>query len=226
MSLGLLVDGAQDAAPLPNDISVIVATFGDRLEWDPLAERAIESVAKQTMTPAEVTRVHAGSLHEARNQGAELATGRWLCFLDADDELDPGYLEAMSLATKEHWHFHMAEEILFQPATLGIVDGVEDDAPVVIPPTKLLECNYLVIGTLVRRDHFLRLGGFHAWPILEDWDFFIRCWLDGVTVVPVAGAVYRVHVRADGRNLQATHNRTYGAIRNRHIPAARALGLL
>lgn len=210
----------------PTDISVVVATYGDIDRWGPMAERAIRSVGRQSRAPADVTRVHGSSLHEARNEGARLANGRWLCFLDADDELDGGYLEAMERATQEHWHFNMAPEFIFQPATLGVVDGKEDDAPVLIPQANLLERNYLVIGTVVRKDPFLRLGGFDDWPILEDWELFIRFFLDGATTVKVPEAVYRVHVNMESRNNQALHNRVYNDIRNRHLAAAQSLGLL
>lgn len=181
-------------------ISVVVGTFGDRRRWDPLAQRALASVANQTIGPADVQRVHADTLHDARNKGAHDATGAWLCFLDADDELDPRYLEAMTTAFRPgDW--------LLQPATLGVVDGIEDEAPVVIPTRKLKVGNYLVIGTLVRRSHFLRAGGFYDWTAWEDWCLWLRCAHIGDGVDQVPDAIYRVHIAPGGRNSTAENDR-------------------
>lgn len=178
-------------APL---ISVVVGTFGDP-EWERLAEQAVFSAWAQTQCPHEVIHIHGATLEEARNQGAERASGEWLVFLDADDELDPGYIRAMSpMAT--------SEKRLLQPATLGVYpDGREDDHPVMIPAKKsIFEGNWMVIGTAIRRDQFLALGGFASLPAWEDWHLWIRAILDGAKPIPVPEAIYRVMVRKNSRN--------------------------
>ena len=78
------------------DATVIVATHGDP-KWITLArERAIPSAEKQGVA---VLHYHGESLSEARNFAASQVDTEWLCFLDADDELAPGYFEAMDKAT-------------------------------------------------------------------------------------------------------------------------------
>jgi glycosyltransferase involved in cell wall biosynthesis len=187
-------------------VSVVVGTYGGQ-QWVQLAEqRALPSVLAQT-APCEVIHVHGPSLHEARNEGAARAGGEWLVFLDADDELDRHYVAAMLDAVDAG-----AGERLFQPATLGVVEGVEDDAPVLLPERPLLEANYLVIGTMVAAAQFSRVGGFGDWSMFEDWDLWIRCWLEGARVQSVPGAVYRVHVMPSSRNRQLSLE-TYHAIR-------------
>lgn len=197
--------------------TIIIPTFGDLAVWDPLADRAELSAQSQTVS-AEVLRVHGETLADARNEGARRAMGDWLVFLDADDELDPGYVEAMLSGSAA----------LRQPATLGIVDGVEDDAPVVIPRKPLLEANWLPIGTMVSRELFLRVGGFLDEPMLEDWALWLRCWLEGATIESIPDAVYRVHVRPASRNSGERPDavRIYNEIRQRYLPVAQARGLV
>jgi glycosyltransferase involved in cell wall biosynthesis len=198
-------------------ITVCIGTFGDEQVWSALAhDRAMVSVDRQTLRPDNLIWSHGPDLHSARNDAASRARTEWLCFLDADDELDPHYLEAMTQAITE---LDMADWLL-QPATLGVhPDGHEDADAVLIPPKPLLDGNFLVIGTLVRRAQFERLGGFCDFPLYEDWDLWLRCFLDGASVHQVPGAIYRVHVNATGRNSadRALQVRIYQQIRNRHL---------
>ena len=60
----------------------------------------------------------------------------------------------------------------------------------------------MVIGTLVKRENFLQLGGFRELPMYEDWDLWIRCIANGSTPNPVPRAVYHVFVNCNSRNHQ------------------------
>ena len=192
---------------MSNDVSIIVATYGNLPEWNELADRAVRSAEAQTVKSTEIIRGFGKTLSESRNGAATLATGEWLCFLDADDELDSRYCEAMELATGD----------IRRPATLGIVDGKEDDAPVMIPRRNLMVANYIVIGAWMRRSSFLAAGGFREFPVLEDWDLFLRLWLAGDQVVDVPDAIYRVHVQPNSRNQnQKLHGHVYNQIRRQY----------
>lgn len=177
--------------------SVAVGTYGDGC-WAELAQKAVASAWEQTVKPLDVVHVHGQSLDKARNSAVHTAMGEWIINLDADDELDPGYIEAMTARVNEL----PDGDFLLQPATLGIyADGREDDYPVVIPAKpSILEGNWMVIGTSMRRSQFLRLGGFVALPAWEDWHLMIRAVGDGAVPVTVPGAVYRVFVREGSRN--------------------------
>ena len=179
-------------------VAVVVATYGDREKWIPLAVEAMKSVEAQTIVPR-VWHEHGDTLSQARNDGAfKMSQGdeppEFLIFLDADDDLDERYVEEM---------LKCCDDLdLVQPATIGVhPDGHLDDFAVVIPTEKLLERNYLVIGTMVRRDLFERVGGFDEWPILEDWALWIKCDLAGARIGAAPDAVYRVHFHENSRNL-------------------------
>lgn len=152
--------------------------------------RAGSSVVRQSVQPAHLVVSVGATLVEARNRPGLLATTEWLCFLDADDELDERYIE----------HMLAGEGDIRQPSTLGVVDGVEDDYPVLIPPKPLAVANYIVIGAFVRAELFKRVGGFRDYEAFEDWDLWRRCWAAGATITAVPEAVYRVHVRSGSRN--------------------------
>ena len=199
------------------DVTVIIPTFGNLEKWSLLALRATDSVYAQTV-PAEPIRVHGLTLAEARNNGASLATTEWLIFLDADDELDPTYVEYML----------SGEGDIRQPSTLGVVDGKEDDFPVLIPPHPggFMIGNHLIIGCMVRKSLFDAVGGFRDLPALEDWDLWIRMRLEGATVGACPDAIYRVHVNPNSRNQNtALHAQTYAAIQQRYMADWQLKGL-
>lgn len=234
----------RSAIPDP-EVSVIVATYGydepewiegydgggywqdddeDWLEdhpWEALAERAVASVGVNRLDhKVEVVRVYGkDDLCVARNKGARRARGEWLIFLDADDELSPGYVKAMLAADGD----------IRKPATLGVVDGVEDDEPVMIPKTDLLKRNHIVIGAMVNKFKFLQAGGFQpGLKALEDWDLWRRMvYFHGATVTEVPDAVYRVHVREGSRNQDTkNHREAYSQIQWKFREEARKRGVV
>ncbi len=191
-----------------NDVTVIIPIFGDIERWGLLAQRALASARRQTVPAADVVVSVADTLQDARNRPAFAAETEWLCFLDADDELDSRYLEEMLAGTGD----------LRQPATLGIVDGREDAFPVVIPAKPLLDGNYIVVGALVRTEIFKTAGGFTELAAYEDWDLWIRCWLEGAVITTCPDAIYRVHVLPNSRNQldRDAAVRSFNFIRNRY----------
>lgn len=176
------------------DVAVIIATFGDDA-WKQLAqERALASVKRQRMQPKETIVVHGETLADARNEGARQATGTFLLFLDADDELNPAYLRVVNPHLKGPWG-------LINPSTRFVLPDNRSKPPRLFKPGNLRNGNYLVIGTLVRSDMFWAAGGFDPrWRAYEDWALFWKIVDLGGRIKQVPQAVYLAHWRADGRN--------------------------
>lgn len=176
-------------------VSVLICTYGEP-RWRELAiTRALPSAQAQK-DALEVRAFHEpnGTLASVRNAAAREAVGSFLCFLDADDELAPGYVAAMREAGAER-----STGALYYPAVQYIY-GRREDPPAMLGANRpLTELNRAVIGTLVPRALFLKLGGFKDLPALEDWEMWLRC-SRHVPLVPVPEAVYRVRVRAGSRN--------------------------
>jgi glycosyltransferase involved in cell wall biosynthesis len=74
------------------DLTIAIATFGDD-SWYQLAEQ--RAVPSAEATGARVLHVHttSGGLADARNAALHAVDTRWVAYLDADDGLEPGYVE-------------------------------------------------------------------------------------------------------------------------------------
>lgn len=192
----------------PLRLSILICTFGED-HWRKLAvERALPSA--QGQAAVEVRQWHSpnASLCETRNYAADAAVGDALCFLDADDELAPGYAAAMAQAAAER-----PEAAVYYPAVSYVYPGRPAEPPRLLAQHRpLVELNRAVIGSVIRRDLFLKLGGFRELPALEDWDLWLRASIHGA-IVPVPEAVYRVHVSPRSRNRD---QRLYRQLRAEH----------
>jgi len=193
-------------------ISVVIATYGGD-EWRVMAEeRAFRSIGGFTdedsfvlhhMDISDRALSFEGSPGRARawslNVAANKAPGDWLIFLDADDELAPGYVGAMRRALERSTDGNHA---LFTPAVQQVRKG-RPGAPFFFPECSLETGNWLVIGTMISKALFDEIGGFHEHPHgLEDWNLFARAVRAGARIVKVKDAVYRAYV-----NPQSEHHK-------------------
>jgi glycosyltransferase involved in cell wall biosynthesis len=177
------------------DLTVVVATFGDGW-WRELATARAVPSADALDVP--VVQVHGDTLHGARNTGLDMVDTEWVVFLDADDELEPGYLAAMGRGSAD----------VRAPAVRYVTGG--RPAPPRMPKVAghthqcVAAClawgNWLVVGSAVRAGLVRRVGGWRDFCWSEDWDLWVRCWQVGATIEPVPAAVYRAHVRPGSRN--------------------------
>lgn len=180
------------------DVSVIIPTH-NRLEF---LRKALDSVLSQTPSPREVIVVDDGSTDgtfkwlsslaeprlrairqenqgpaAARNRGLELASGKYVAFLDSDDAWLPGKLEAQVRFLESH-----SEYKICQTEEIWIRHGVR------VNPMKkhakpsgwvfeacLKLCLISPSAVMIDREFLLWLGGFDAeFPVCEDYELWLR----------------------------------------------------
>jgi glycosyltransferase involved in cell wall biosynthesis len=178
------------------DLTICVATYGDP-SWRALArERAIPSAES---TGAHVVASHGGAtIAEARNLALAEVTTEYVCFLDADDELEPGYVTAMAAATGDVRvprvrYVGQVQKLPHFPRVAGHRHHHCEAAC-------LTDGNWIVIGAAIRTDLLRSIGGHWDYPWSEDWSIWLRAHLTGATFARVRGAIYRAHARLDSRN--------------------------
>jgi glycosyltransferase involved in cell wall biosynthesis len=210
------------------NVSIIIASHGDD-SWEELAKtRALPSAVVQE-TEVLIGHDPDGNRATVRNELAERATGDYLCFLDADDELHPHYITAMHIM----WAAYEDEKgpFLFTPRVSYVVKG-RPRAPKFWPEVPVWSGNWMVLGTLVPTAMFLALGGWREfdaadWNEWDDWELWIRCQKAGAQPVKVKKAIYIAHQEPTSRHRNLSHEHkvrwTY-EIGRMHFPEHYPLG--
>lgn len=143
-----------------------------------------------------------GTIAGVRNALAAEAEGDWLCFLDADDELAPGFLVAMEQAGDGS-----GPPRLLTPAVQQIKNRRETK-PFFFPECSFETGNWLIVGTLLERSLFMDIGGFEEFPHgLEDWQMWAKCVKAGAQVVKVPDAIYRAYFNKSSKHHLLMRNR-------------------
>lgn len=170
------------------EVTIVVATFGAERWRELAAARAIPSALAQGVP---VVAIHGGdSIADARNAALQLVETDWMIYLDSDDELEAGYVEALR---------RVQTGDLLAPSVRMVVDGIPGEVES-LAARNMDTMNPCVIGTAVRRSAIEAVGGWLDEPAWEDWSLFRRIWWTGGIIVHVPDAVYRVHVDPLGRN--------------------------
>ncbi|MEA3503278.1 MAG: glycosyltransferase family A protein, partial [Actinomycetota bacterium] len=218
-------------------VSVVIPCFND----GPYLDDSIRSVFNQTLTSFEVIVVDDGStdpdtidtidelpwsrtrvihqanqgLSAARNAGMTAARGTYVVPLDADDELEPRYLERMveALEADPSAAFAACRARLFED-----IDTVWIPRP--YNPYQLLLSNSIVGCVLLRRDVYLAVGGYDETMRHgnEDWELWIRLMAAGWGVVETPDVLfrYRKHGISMSVETEARFEQGRAEIVNRH----------
>lgn len=193
-------------------ISVIIPVFnGERY-----LAAAIGSVRAQDYRPKEILLIDDGSTdstaevaksfaevryeHQprngpgaARNRGVELATGKLLAFLDADDVWLPGKLSRQVAALENEIEAVFTHAVQFR-------DG-EESAPL---------AGYFPGTMLIRREAFLRVGYFATdRNVRETFDWQARAVEAGLRSVLLPEVFYRRRIHANNRGLTEPNMQGY-----------------
>lgn len=199
-----------------SDVTILVATYGDQAWQDLAQQRAIPSAVEHGV-PVIVR--HGATLHEARNACLHAARTPWVIHLDADDQLEPGYVDAMMTGTAQvrapsvrYIHGDRA-----QPPRVPKVWGHGH----VCTGACLSYGNWIVVGAMASRQLLIDVGGWRDFSWSEDWDLWLRCYLTGASIETITSAVYRAYVRPDSRNRASSQDERLAV----HRAIARANGV-
>lgn len=179
-----------------DNVTVAVATYG-AAAWTRLAQtRAIPS-ARALGVP--VVYCHGYDLQNARNQALAKVETEWVIHLDADDELERGFIAAMASHGTADVNAPAVRYVrpghAAWPRMPNVAGHTHECGADCLP-----QGNWLVVGACVRTELVRRVGGWGAEPVYEDWALWLRCHLAGASFAAVPQAIYRAHVRRNSRN--------------------------
>jgi glycosyl transferase family 2 len=181
------------------DVTVVCGTFGDP-SWSTLAQQRALPSAIALSVPT--VHVHAATLHEARNAALARVETEWVIHLDADDELQRGYIAAMDTGAADvraPYVAYVKGRSVARPMLHRVAGHTHICSADCLPYG-----NWIVVGAAVPAEVVRSVGGWRDYPWSEDWDLWLRCHLAGASFEAIPAAVYRAHVRRDSRNRGAT----------------------
>lgn len=179
--------------------SIVIATHGE-WKWRELAWSRAWPSTKNQGAEVLIDYVRKATRAQVRNRLIKEASGDWIITLDADDELAPGYVDAMKKAYDRDPGQLRHDPFLLTPMVQYVRNG-EADPPKFWPECDLAGGNWMVVGTAAPRELMLEVGGWRSFTgsgVLnewDDWDMWIRCVAAGAEIVKVPDAVYVAHVR-------------------------------
>jgi glycosyltransferase involved in cell wall biosynthesis len=137
----------------------------------------------------------------ARNLGVQAASGDRLLFLDADDEIAPGYLQAMNAALESHEYVaSRVDSSTLNPEWVRAAHGEPWQVDGVAVFFGFMPATGINVG--LRRSIFQRAGGFpEQYPGSQDIAFSWKVQLGGTSIAFVPEAVYRYRHRDTLRGL-------------------------
>lgn len=145
-----------------------------------------------------ITRQGNAGTAAARNAGAARATGRFWCFLDADDTLQPGYIAAQAAFAAEHPGYDIYSCNAWLELRSGrrrlMWRGSRFERPLSLALEEQLQESSILLMSLLTPRVFELTGGFRDLHS-EDYDFWLRAMVLGASHIynPSSVAVYRRH---------------------------------
>ena len=175
---------------LSESAEIVVVDNGSADDSRGIAERASGRIPVKVIAATERT----GAAY-ARNIGARAATGSKLVFVDADDELAPGYVAAIAAALDQHpFVTSKVDSLTLNDQWNRDCHGSPWQAEGVSVFFDFLPATGVNVG--VSREWFEKMGGFpEEFEQSEDIAFSWSLQLEGIRIHFVADAVYRYRYR-------------------------------
>ncbi len=135
-------------------------------------------------------------IYDAMNKGAALAKGKWLLFLQGDDWLPDGTLTAYRRALELHPEVDVlcgdCEAVKESGGSWSPVWSVTDSVSKKLTIKNIALGEPMINARLIRRDVFLRLGGFSLkYSLASDRDFLFRAAIEEVRQQEIKAFTYR-----------------------------------
>jgi len=152
-------------------------------------------------------------IYDGMNKGAELARGEWLLFLQGDDWLPAGTVDAYRKVIAEDPSIEMICGDC--EAVRNMLGKWESVWSVANPASKKLTVQNIALGEpminarLIRKDVFQRLGGFSLkYSLASDRDFLLRCAEAGTRQAEIPSMTYRYRWHAGSSTMTEGNSMT------------------
>jgi Glycosyl transferase family 2 len=186
------VGSAVEQTLAPDEIVVCDDGSPDDLEGalGPLAD-AVKIVHKRN-----------GGISSAMNAATEAATGDFLVQLDQDDAFLPGRLEAVAGVIEGHPGVDLVATDAVVEYEGSPVARLAEVNPFQLDGQRLaILASPFFLWPAIRRSRLIAVGGYdESFPVMQDWECFIRLVLDGAEIAWVPEALYRWRLTPGSRS--------------------------
>lgn len=147
------------------DLEVIVVDDGST---DPYTSEVLDQLCRPKV---KVIRQKNTGLPGARNTGIEKARGKYICCLDADDVLEPTYLEKCVAVLESNPGIGLAYSWL---RLFGDEEGFWETLDLDI--LRILQYNHVSVSAVYRKEDWTAVGGYRDEMLggYEDWELWMR----------------------------------------------------
>ncbi|MCL6636251.1 MAG: glycosyltransferase family 2 protein, partial [Peptococcaceae bacterium] len=198
------------------NIEVIVVDDGSD---DPHTLRVLAEI--EAGGRARVIRQPNKGLPAARNTGIRATAARYIVCLDADDLIEPTYLEKAVMVLERRPDYGLAYPLV---RLFGDVEGIWPAEP--LDPPRLLMYNHIPVAAAFRREAWEKAGGYDEGMRLgyEDWDFWLKLAGAGYGGYLIREPLFkhRRHGKTMTHRALEKHGQLRGELRRKHAHVARA----
>lgn len=164
-------------------------------------------------------------IYDGMNKGAGLACGDWLLFLQGDDWLPEGTLEAYRRAIASYPDAEMicgnCEAVKESEGSWSAIWSVSDSASKKLTIENIALGEPMINARLIRRDTFWKLEGFSlSYPLASDRDFLLRAAEIRVQQVEIDTFTYRYRWH-EGSSTMTEGNSRSGQLSSENLSIAK-----